>query len=78
MSPTNEQIDKLNDLILSKFDVQTEIYYTVDTILLTPSGVQPQKLILKIWTSIILMRNLTPPRLCNGTRQQIKKVCKAF
>jgi len=48
LSPTNEQIDKLNDLIFSKFDAQSQIYYSVDTILLTPSGVQPQKLILKI------------------------------
>ncbi|XP_060874799.1 uncharacterized protein LOC132948382 [Metopolophium dirhodum] len=81
LSPTNEQVDKLNDLILSRFDAQSQIYYSVDTVLekedavhfpteflnyLTPSGVPPHTLILKIGAPIILMRNLSPPTLCNG------------
>ncbi|KAL4084234.1 hypothetical protein QTP88_028059 [Uroleucon formosanum] len=56
LSPTNEQVDKLNDLILSRFDAQSQMYYSVDTVLekenaahfpteflnsLTPSGVPP-------------------------------------
>ncbi|KAF0765218.1 Uncharacterized protein FWK35_00008110 [Aphis craccivora] len=41
---------------------------------LKPSGVPPQKLILKIGIPIILIKNLSPPILCNGTRLQIKKL----
>ncbi|XP_060863449.1 ATP-dependent DNA helicase pif1-like [Metopolophium dirhodum] len=89
LSPTNKQVDKLNDLILSRFDAQSQMYYSVDTVLekedavhlsteflnsLTPSGVPPHTLILKIGAPIILMRNLSPPTLCNGTRLQIKKL----
>ncbi|XP_015370488.1 PREDICTED: uncharacterized protein LOC107166369 [Diuraphis noxia] len=33
LSPTNEQIDKLNDLILSRLDAQSQMYYSVDTVL---------------------------------------------
>lgn len=59
MLPTNEQVDKLNDLILSRFDAQ--MYYSVDMVLekedavhfpieflnsFTPSAVPPHKLIL--------------------------------
>jgi len=90
LSPTNEQVDKLNDLILSKFDAQSQMYYSVDTVLekedavhfpteflnsLTPSGVPPHTMILKIGASIILIRNLSPPTLCNGTtiNQNIEK-----
>ncbi|KAL4143906.1 hypothetical protein QTP88_006160 [Uroleucon formosanum] len=87
LSPTNEQVDKLNDFILSRFDAQSQIYYLVNTVLekedavhfsteflnsLTPSGVPPHTLILKIGAPIILMRNLRPPTLCNGTSLQIK------
>jgi hypothetical protein len=29
LSPTNEQVDKLNYLILHRFDAQSQIYYSV-------------------------------------------------
>ena len=38
---------------------------------LNPSGVPPHLLTLKRYCPVMLLRNLDPPRLCNGTRLQI-------
>ncbi|GFT94782.1 ATP-dependent DNA helicase [Trichonephila clavipes] len=37
-------------------------------------GVPPHVLTLKIGVPIILLRNINPPRLCNGTRLSVKKM----
>lgn len=37
-------------------------------------GTPPHMLQLKVGVPIILLRNLNPPRLCNGTRLAIKKL----
>ena len=39
---------------------------------LNPTGLPPHSLKLKTGTPIILLRNLKPPKLCNGTRFQVK------
>ncbi len=69
-----------------KFEASSEIYYTVDTVLdkeeavhypteflnsFTPPGISPHKLILKVGSPIIVLRNLNPAKLCNGTRLKI-------
>ena len=38
-----------------------------------PSGFPPHVLQLKIGVPIILLRNINPPKLCNGTRLAVKK-----
>ncbi|KAL0870707.1 hypothetical protein ABMA27_005647 [Loxostege sticticalis] len=89
LSPTNEQIDKINNLIVAKIDTPTQIYYSVDTFLdseeavhfpteflnsLNPSGLPPHKMELKVGCPVILLRNLNPPKLCNGTRLLVKSL----
>jgi len=38
---------------------------------LCPTGLPPQKLTLKLCIPVMLLRNLKPPKLCNGTRLRI-------
>jgi ATP-dependent DNA helicase PIF1 len=87
LAPTNEQVDNIHALIIPKIDSACQVYYSVDTMVdsdqiihypteflnsLNPSGIPPHKLILKVASPIILLRNLNPPTLCNGTRLIIK------
>jgi ATP-dependent DNA helicase PIF1 len=89
LSPTNEQVNKINDLILLKFNALTKVYHSVDTVLesnemiiypteflnsLSTSRTLPYKLILKVGSPLIIFRNLSPPKLFNGTRLQIKSL----
>lgn len=92
LAPTNEQVEKIHTVILPKIRSEFQVYYSVDTMVesdhiihypteflnsLNPSGIPPHKLILKVGSPIILLRNLNPPALCNGTRLIIKSL-KSF
>jgi ATP-dependent DNA helicase PIF1 len=39
-------------------------------------GMSPHNLLLKVGSPVILLHNLNPPRLCNGSRLVIKKIIK--
>jgi ATP-dependent DNA helicase PIF1 len=41
---------------------------------LDQAGLPPHRLSLKVGSRIILLRNLDPPKLCNGTRLYVKKM----
>jgi ATP-dependent DNA helicase PIF1 len=83
LSTKNEYVDDLNDLLLDRFPGEAKIYYSFDSAVddthnhyppeflnsLTPNGLPPHILRLKINYPVILLRNLDPSNgLCNGTR----------
>ncbi|XP_074099025.1 ATP-dependent DNA helicase pif1-like [Cotesia typhae] len=91
LTPTNEKADRINNFLLDKLPTQPVRYESVDTVIdneeavhypveflhtLNPPGIPPHVLQLKIDTPIMLLRNLNPPKLCNGTRLQVKVLHK--
>lgn len=86
---TNDIVDNINYKIIQKVNGEMKTYFAIDsvsnddeTILypqeflnsLQPCGMPQYKLCLKIGIPIILLRNLDPPKLCNGTRLVVKKL----
>lgn len=87
LSPRNDTVNEINDFIMQKVPGQIKHYKSIDTVSnientvhypqeffnsLNPSGLPPHKLMLKIGIPIMLLRNLYPPNMCNGTRLLIK------
>lgn len=87
LTPRNSTAEEINDIILGKFEGDIKEYRALDTAIedsqsvdfpteflnsINPTGFPPYKLRLKIGVPIMLLRNLNPPRLCNGTRLQVK------
>ena len=83
---TNELAATINSLILEKFSAQKIMYKSVDTVVnqdeavnypveflnsVTAPGLPAHTISLKVGTPIMLLRNLHPPKLCNGTRLKV-------
>uniref|UniRef100_A0A8D8QT90 ATP-dependent DNA helicase n=1 Tax=Cacopsylla melanoneura TaxID=428564 RepID=A0A8D8QT90_9HEMI len=79
----------INHALLDKMPGQPTTFESVDTVVeeedttnypveflhsLNPPGLPPHQLRLKVGAPIMLLRNLRPPKLCNGTRLQIKSL----
>ncbi|XP_073138197.1 uncharacterized protein [Henckelia pumila] len=89
LTTRNEFVNDINDVLITKFPGEETTYYSCDENIssctipdqeelfhfLTPQGLPPHKLTLKLNAPIILLRNINPTEgLCNGTRL----LCKGF
>ncbi|KAJ8888509.1 hypothetical protein PR048_008000 [Dryococelus australis] len=87
VSPRNDTANEINNLIIQRVPGQVKTYKSIDTVTndddvvhfpqdflnsLNPSCLPPHELSLKVGTPIMLLRNISPPNMCNGTRLLIK------
>ncbi|XP_054260247.1 uncharacterized protein LOC128984902 [Macrosteles quadrilineatus] len=91
LTPTNESANGINLSLLEQLPGEMSTYESVDSVVeaedavhypleflhsLNPPGIPPHLLFLKIGSPIMLLRNLNPPKLCNGTRLQVNVLHK--
>ncbi|XP_053595501.1 uncharacterized protein LOC128667822 [Microplitis demolitor] len=91
LTPTNHSANSINNYLIEKRSTNQMKYKSIDTVVevddavhypveflhaLNPPGIPSHILNLKIGVPIMLLRNLNPPKLCNGTRQQVKNLHK--
>lgn len=83
LTPKNDTAANINNTLLEKLPTEIVQYQSVDSVVevedavhypveflhtLNPPGISPHNLCLKVGAPIMLLRNLVPPKLCNGTR----------
>ncbi|UYV71003.1 hypothetical protein LAZ67_8001384 [Cordylochernes scorpioides] len=89
LAPRNDAVDEINNCIQDMLPGSVTEYNSFNTMVdvddtvnypseflnsLNPSGLPPHHLRLKIGSPIMLLRNLDPPKLCNGTRLCVKRL----
>lgn len=89
LTPKNEQAAAINARMLTAIDGEQVMYRSVNTVLdegnattypveflnsLSASGLPAHEICLKVGVPIMLMRNLLPPKLCNGTRLKVVRL----
>lgn len=87
LTPKNDQAAMINDILLKSLKGAEMEYKSVDSVVYTndainypveflnslnPPGLPAYKLCLKVGSPVMLLRNFNPPKLCNGTRLQVK------
>ena len=87
--PKNVDVSLMNTEIQNRIPGEIHTYKSIDTVLteneavnypteflnsMDLPGLPPHELTLKIGTPVICLRNINPPRLCNGTRLAIKSL----
>ena len=86
LAPRNAMVNKINEKLLRKMPGDEMVYKSIDCMVdeneavhypteflnsQEPPNTPPHRLALKIGATIILLRNLDPPMLCNGTRMVV-------
>lgn len=89
LAPKNQDVNKINCSIQDAIEGIEKTYKSIDTVTNTDEvvnypteflnsldlpGLPPHVLKLKVGVPIILLRNINPPRLCNGTRLAVKRM----
>ncbi|GBP40449.1 hypothetical protein EVAR_25301_1 [Eumeta japonica] len=89
LAPKNIHINGINFQMQAKLPGVVTTYKSIDSVMnqdeamnypfeflnsLEPAGIPPHCLNLKVGSLIILLRNINPPKLCNGTRLAVKKL----
>ena len=87
LATTNNRVFTLNTLLLERTPGDERCFKSIDTTVaeedavhyssdflntLDPSGAPTHNLKLKVGVPVMILRNLDPPRLCNGTRCIVK------
>ena len=85
----NDSVNEVNNELLELLPVEPRVYLSVDKALddhdgthfppeylnsIEMSGLPQHELVLKVGAPVMLIRNICPPLLCNGTRLQVKKL----
>ncbi|XP_044587129.1 uncharacterized protein LOC123266761 [Cotesia glomerata] len=91
LTPTIDSANSINNFLLEKLSTNQMKYKSIDTVVevddavhysveflhtLNPAGIPSHIFNLKIGAPIMLLRNLNPPKLCNGSRLQVKNLHK--
>ncbi|POM72471.1 Helitron helicase-like protein, partial [Phytophthora palmivora] len=87
LAPTNASVRRINDMVSERLSGETKEYLSVDSLegvadpnmfepeflnSLNFSGIPPHRIVLKVGTPIIMIRNLNSDAgLCNGTRLRV-------
>ena len=92
LTPRNENVHAINDLIMNRLPGESHTYLSADSVeeseephlwptdflnSLSPSGMPPHSLTLKVGAPVMLLRNLKPGAghgLSNGTRMVVKQL----
>ncbi|XP_076036528.1 uncharacterized protein LOC143022270 [Oratosquilla oratoria] len=83
ISPTNDDVDRINLMVYDKSEEPEKVYMSVDTAMeeltdiqtsvfnaITSPSLPLHMLKLKVGSVIMVMRNICPPKLCNGSRRK--------
>jgi ATP-dependent DNA helicase PIF1 len=89
LAPRNVEVNEINQKLLEMIPGESKTYTAVNNVIDTEEavhfppeflnsldipGLPPHNLLLKIGAPIMLLRNLNPPKLCNGTRLSVKRL----
>ncbi|XP_035445477.2 uncharacterized protein LOC118272869 [Spodoptera frugiperda] len=89
LTPRNDQASEINNKILANIQGESKVYCSINRMVdeqeatnypieflnsLNMPGLPSHEICLKIGIPIILLRNLRPPKLCNGTRLKVTQL----